>query len=467
MIPFRVLKPNERRLPMARKQSTDVRRALKRLICARRVRELAAETGAVERERKVGIVALFWTLVLGFGVGRERTLAGLRRELARTTGTTVVPSAFYGRFTPELAKLLKAVLGEVMDKTARMRGALRGTLAQFKDVLLTDSTVIRLHALLERAYPACRTNHTKAALKTHVILSVTGRGPNSIKVTSEREHDGPVLRAGRWVKDRLVIFDLGYYRFQLFSCIDREGGYFLTRLKDKANPLITAVHRTWRGRAVNLVGQRLQDVLGQLHREALDVEVELRFKRRGYRGCSTGARQRFRLVGVRDAKTGDYHLYVTNIPVDKLSAEDIACTYAVRWMIELAFKQLKSHYRMDQMPSAKRHIVEALLYAALITMMVSRVLLDWVRARTSTERRDRLPDDRWAAVFAAAAPEILALVLRRTTNAVAARQLTAMLLHEAVDPNRGRVRLLARVELGKPRHFTVMAASEPRQRGAR
>ena len=38
----------------------------------------------------------------------------------------------------------------------------------------TDSTVMRLHDLLEKAFPACRTNHTLAALKMHVVLSVTG-----------------------------------------------------------------------------------------------------------------------------------------------------------------------------------------------------------------------------------------------------------------------------------------------------
>jgi IS4 transposase len=179
----------------------------------------------------------------------------------------------------------------------------------------------------------------------------------------------------------------------------------------------------------------------------IDLEVELRYHRRQYGGQCSTARARFRLVGVRDEKTGDYHLYVTNIPVEKLPAEDIARTYAVRWLIELAFKQLKSHYRLDQMPSSKRHIVEALLYAALITMMASRVLLDRVRARLHADLAERLPDDRWAAIFAAAAPEILAVLLRSAAHAaLAAPFLEAMLIREAVDPNRGRLRLLARVE---------------------
>ncbi len=73
------------------------------------------------------------------------------------------------------------------------------------------------------------------------------------------------------------------------------------------------------------------------------------------------------MIGIRDPRTGDYHFYVTNIPLEKLAAEDVRATYALRWQVELLFKELKQSYRLDQMPSRKRHIVEALLYAAILT----------------------------------------------------------------------------------------------------
>jgi len=427
-------------------QSIQIRDVLNRFVPRQRLEVLARETGAVRRDRKVGIVPLFWTLVLGFGVGRERTIAGLRRAFEKATGTTLVPSAFYDRFTEGLVRLLKAVLAEVIAKNAGRSRRATGALSAFKDVLLTDSTVIRLHDLLARRFPACRTNHTLAALKAHVVLSVTGAGPQTVKVTSERVHDGPVLRAGKWVRDRLLIFDLGYYRFQLFDCIEREHGYFLTRLKDRANPLITSVHRRWRGRAVDLVGQRLQDVLERLQREAIDAEVELRFKRRAYRDRRSGATMRCRLVGLLDPRTSRYHLYLTNVPVETLSAEEIAKTYAARWLIELAFRELKQNYRIDEMPSSKRRIVEALLYAAIITMLVGRRLLDHLRQRL-TQLVDRLPEERWAAIFTATALDILSLMVRKRRDADRlAAFLEPVLLKEAIDPNAARTLLLRRVE---------------------
>jgi IS4 transposase len=433
---------------MARGKSIEIQEVLTSLIPARRLNRLARELGVVVRHRKVRALALFWTLVLGFGAGSERTLAGLRRHFEQASGVTLVPSAFYLRFTPALARFLKAVLVEVLERVSERSEALKGPLGAFRDVVSIDATVIRLHDLLAKAFPACRTNHTRAAAKLHAVMSVKGAGPRSVKLTSERVHEGPVLRAGKWVAGLLLLFDLGYYRYQLFDCIERCRGYFITRLKDRANPTITAVHRRWRGASLPLVGRRLQDVLGRLKREVLDVEVELTFRRRAYNGKRSAARARFRLVGVRNPKGEGYHLYLTNVPPEKLSAEDIAATYAARWTIELVFRELKRHYRLDQMPSASKPVVEALLYAALLTLVVSRTLLAALRQRLK-QPAHRLPEERWAALFAQFAQQMLWLLLSpRSLSGSLAKRLARVLAQEAVDPNRSRRRLLGRVESG-------------------
>jgi IS4 transposase len=431
---------------VARRKSTQIRQDLKKLVPDKRLEVWARETGAVERERKVCIRDLFWTLVLGFGVAKERSVASLRRVFEKTAGVTLAPSAFYDRFTAGLVKLMKVVMGEVIEKASGPSRELRGTLAAFKDVLATDSTIVRLHKLLKAKWPACRTNHTLAALKAHVILSVVGRGAASVKVTSERVHDGPVLKAGKWVRDRLLLFDLGYYRFQLFARIDECKGFFLTRLKDGANPRITGVFRQWRGQAVELVGEKLQDVLSKLQRQILDVEVELTFDRRSYLGKRRRDKMRCRVVGILNEETGRYHLYVTNVPVDTLAAEEVARVYAARWIIELAFRELKSGYELESMPSANEYVVETLLYASFITMMVSRTLLQAVRARHQA-LAERFPAERWAAIFRSVASDVLCVILypRRLADAIAKRVMR-MVEQEALDPNACRTLLLARSE---------------------
>src|SRR6478735_3880525 len=431
---------------MARGRDIPIQRTLRKLFPSAWIASEARAVGAFRRVRRIDPVAFFWSLVLGFGVGRTRSLAGLRRTYERATGQSIEESSFYDRFNPGVVVLLKRAAAKALQESLGVGRALRGPLAAFRDVLITDSTVIRLHEMLAKAFPACRTNHTKAALKAHVILSVTGAGRQAVKVTSERVHDGPVLRVGPWVRDRLFLFDLGYFRYQLFARITQNGGYFLTRLKGNANPTIVDVNRTHRGRAIPLVGEKLRDVIGRMNRETLDVMVEMRFKRRRYGPRARQDRQIVRVVGVRDPETKDYHLYVTNALAEKLTAEDVQAVYALRWEMELTFKELKQFYRIDEIPSGKRVIVEALLYAAIICLAVSRRLLTLVRAARA-ECADRLPLRRWAAVLQTVVSDLLVLVLHPSReNKALNRRVATVLLHEAVDPNKTRQPLLQAVE---------------------
>lgn len=429
---------------MAQKKFNPIRQEFHRLIPSRWLRSQALELGAMQRRRKIDIVSLVWSLILCFGVGKDRTLAGLRRGFCKGTGKTLAPSAFYDRFTPALAKLMKTVLLRALPLATPARGVMQGALKSFQDVLITDSTVVRLHDLLKAKWPATRTNHTLAALKAHVILSVTGKGPKSIKVTSERVHDGPVLRAGKWVKGRLLLFDLGYYRFQLFARIGACGGFFLTRLKDGAKVRITKVHQRWRGRSIALVGKSLKDVLSRLKRETLDVEVELTFRRREYRGRRRQDKLRCRLVGIRNAETGRYHLYLTNVPKETLSAEEVGKVYGARWAIEILFRELKSQYRMEAMPSRKSHVVETLLYAAFLSLLVSRSLHEAIRRRWRAVA-DRCPSERWATLFHSVAEDLLGVLLypAEVADRVTDR-IVPMLKREMLDPNRGRPSLMQR-----------------------
>ncbi|MDZ7751426.1 MAG: IS4 family transposase [Gammaproteobacteria bacterium] len=412
------------------------------------IERLAYESGMVRRRRKVEPSAMLWTLVLGYATGRERTLAGLRRMYQCATGTSLVLSAFYDRFTPELVRFLRAVVTGWCGQVAEHEPAVRGLLAKFADVVVTDASVVKLHRLLARRYPGTRANANPAAEKLHLVMSVMGAGLEKVKFTGERANDHRSLRMGRWVGGRLLLFDLGYLRYQLSDCIDGNGGYFLTRVPAGANPLIVDVNRLWRGRSIALEGDRLNGVAGKLRRIALDVEVEVQFKRGVYDGQRGTHRRRFRLIGVRDPHTAGYWFYLTNIPAEEFDAESLVQVYACRWQLELIFKELKSHYRLAELPTRKALVVEALVLSNIITLLVSRQLLDAVRKRLRSQRH-RVPKGRWALLFSAAALNILAFMMMplRTARALAKR-LEAMFLHKAVDPNRSRLLLLQQVDQG-------------------
>jgi len=108
---------------------------------------------------------------------------------------------------------------------------------------------------------------------------------------------------------------------------------------------------------------------------------------------------------------------------------------------------MKSHYRIESMPSAKEPIVQALVLASVITQIVGGELLVAVRRRLR-DQAARLKEERWASLFATVATSVLDVMTMPARAAGAlARPLEAMLLHEAIDPNAQRPAMIRRVDM--------------------
>lgn len=426
---------------MAQRKHIPIRDLLQSLFSNHYLRALARESGAVKRQRKVSMVPFFWVLVLGFASSRDRSIAALRRAYEKRTRSKIEESSFFNRFTPGLVKMLEAAIQRALETVSMgANRALRENLSTFKDVFVTDGSLIRLHEILARYFPSCRTNHSPAGLKTHLVYSVSGKGRNSIKVTNGRKHDGPILKIGSWVGGSLLIFDLGYFRLRTFARIQSLGGHFVTRLKATTDPRIRTVHVPWSNenrRAVR--GRTIRSALRWMDKNGLttlDAEVEF------------GDGSRFRVVALKNPHTNSFQTYVTNVPHDVLNAAQVRATYALRWIIELVFKELKSVYRIEDLPSRKAMVVKALFYAALLSLLISRNLLAEVR-KTLGSAGDRVTELRWAIVFRSVASDVLFLVCARQEIRFLERDLTDYLLHEAPDPNyRSRPSLLRAIESG-------------------
>jgi IS4 transposase len=399
----------------------------------------ARRTGAVRRARKVDIYVLVWTLVLGIHIGARRSLDGLRQLYQRAGRHRLTRSAFYDRLSPAMAKLMRDLVADALAAQPPGPRHASGPLSTFTELLAIDTTVLKLHRLLQRAFPG--TNG--AAAKLHVVMNVFDGSAKKVKLTSELVADtAPWKRVGPWVRDRLLLFDLGYYRFHLFHCIDDNGGFFITRAKSNFNPVIVGLNRSWRGRSIDVVGDRLLDVLPRLQRAVLDVDVEVTYDKRVYNGVRSTVVRTFRLVAVRNAQTGDYHVYLTNIAAEQLAGADVGQTYRLRWQAELLFKALKSHGQLDELPSRKPSVVACLVWASVLCVIVRGVLYRLVRAQMDANRH--LPPLRFAALFARWATALLELVVAPPT--AAHQWLWRHLLAEAPDPNVRRPdRALARV----------------------
>jgi len=273
----------------------------------------AEEVGVVERNRKLQMPPLVWSFVFGFATGESRSLADFRRSYNATADDTLCPSGFYQQLTPELAEYLSDLVERGFDEVTIPDTASQ-EIDRFRDIISADGTVLRLHELLADDFQARK--EEQAGARLHLLHNITNQTIEDYTITDEKAHDSTQFDTGPWLEDRLVLFDWAYLCYRRFALIDENGGYFVTPLKDNANPVITEELREWRGDAIPLEGEQIHDVTDDLYRQYIDVEVEVEFERRPYAGEQSEDSKRFRVVGVRDedADDRDYELYITNLP---------------------------------------------------------------------------------------------------------------------------------------------------------
>jgi len=111
--------------------------------------------------------------------------------------------------------------------------------------MIADGTILRLHELLSEKYKS--RYEEQAGAKLHLLQNATEKTIERFEITHEKTHDSTMFKTGSWLQGRLILFDLAYFKYRRFALIDENDGYFVSRLKQNANPVITKELREWRG----------------------------------------------------------------------------------------------------------------------------------------------------------------------------------------------------------------------------
>jgi IS4 transposase len=248
--------------------SDTVRSLLTSLFPSGLIEDLAHEREVVQRDRKFDVRMLVWTLVLGFAAdGEARSIAGYRRSYELATNQSVAPSSFYDRFSDQLADLLRDLLDHAVEEVA-VPHHVAPVFQRFRDVMVADATVFRLHRLLSE-FQATHDDQSGAML--YLVHNITDQSVISPEITDERVHESTLFETGSWLRGRLFLFDQGFFKYRRFALIDENDGSFVSRLKPDANPVITVELREWRDRAIPLEGKQIHDVVDHLSRQYIDA----------------------------------------------------------------------------------------------------------------------------------------------------------------------------------------------------
>ncbi len=409
-------------------KSTRLERRWKEFAPSGWLARLGRESGFIKRNRKLTATRFFWALVLGLVAEGARTFRGLARFFTATTGVDLTDSAVQEHINPAAVEFMRRAYKDVIGRgMCRVGAELKGVLARFRDVSAFDSTVLRLRKFLAKKFPASRTNHTKAAAKLHVVMSLKKAQIEQALLTAERVSDHKGVEVGPWAKAQLLLFDLGYFSWALFGKIRHEGGYFISRMKSNCNGVVKKVRKGMRG-PVGSIGRKFSDCIPQGLASDFDAEYGQGRKR-----------ITLRTVCVYNPRTEKEHWYLTNLPPSMFSPEEIAECYRLRWQVERLFLEMKSELALDDLRSKREEVVRCFIYATLITLVLSRFLC------TEAARFGR---GHLQALVPHIATKILGVMAVKLTEAILGRDLAYLsetlrriletIAVHAVEPNPGR-----------------------------
>lgn len=123
-----------------------------------------------------------------FACGESRTLAGFRRSYNATADEPISPGGFYNRLTPSLAEYLRDLVEVALDEVA-VPDTVDADFDRFRDVMVADGTVLRLHRFLADAYEprkGSRVERGSTCSTTSPIRRSTGSASPTKKHTTAR-----------------------------------------------------------------------------------------------------------------------------------------------------------------------------------------------------------------------------------------------------------------------------------------
>jgi hypothetical protein len=219
---------------------------------------------------------------------------------------------------------------------------------RFKNRLLTlDSTTVELCASM---FDWAQWRRTKGAVKLHLLLDHDGYLPVFGHVTDGKVGDVKVAQRLDFPRGSIVVMDRGYTDYALFTRWNREGVFFVTRLKSNADTVRI------KSRPAPSTDNVLRDEIIRL--KAFDAgRPDLDDLRRV-------------VVWVED-KQEELELVTNNL---SLAASTIAAIYKDRWQIELFFKLLKQQLKIKTFVGTSANAVRIQIWTALIAVLVIRYL---------------------------------------------------------------------------------------------
>jgi hypothetical protein len=234
---------------------------------------------------------------------------------------------------------------------------------RFKEVLLTDSTTIRLFSdLLKRVgRNPIGDGKKKGGLKVHMLIDAAQSVGRFIKITEAKVHDKNFLKELDLISYSMVVFDRAYNYYHQVALWTQKNVFFVTRIKKNAvyrAIKVLQVHEKEKGKAMVLSEEIIE----------LEYCPENENGQKQYKNRKT---LQLKKVCYQDEQNR-YYEFITN-SMDS-TAEEVAFLYKKRWGTELLFKKMKQNFQLHYFYGENENAIRPQVWCTLIARLLMTVI---------------------------------------------------------------------------------------------
>jgi len=340
--------------------------------------QIGREVGVVQRRSKLTGARLVQILVLGWLANPEASLNELV-QVADDLGVAISVPALQQRITERLVVLLRELVAVALTRFRQPIRLPAAILTHFQAVNIVDSTLIRLPDPLQCHFRGSRKRISPSEMKVQLSFEYLQGNLNALEVQSGISPDQRCELPMAWATaGSLTLMDLGYFKKSHLDSIDQAGAYFLSRLQTQTGLLaqaddehlidlprflsrlegtqgeVNVYLKDQRTFAVRLIYARLPD--------AVVAERRRKAKRNAKRRGTSCSQRHLDLLA--------WALFITNVPSDWFSPQQVMLVYRVRWQVELVFKLWKSQACVDAVGHYRLVRVLCQFYARLLGLIL-------------------------------------------------------------------------------------------------
>lgn len=363
-----------------------------------KLRTLAFQTKFIVRSRKMHPELLMQSLVAAFSSDKEFTLSSIYQDYKLRCKELDLPYMSWEPFYDFLQKkeflaMIKELLNSVnaaalkgkFSDAAKLTEVLQKRIPKLKDILLQDGSEVSTNCSKYKG--------TKdPQIKIHRTMSLTSMAETHRSVTSGVKSERDEICVST-LKNKLLIADAGYPANHLFYKIDKNGGYFLIKIRTNSAMQVTSAVRFKSDGTVEKQDVILKD---QEHRygEHLkspkfcdgcnhDFKVKVRLREDESKDCVDFSYRVIKLylseeelrendqqvnIETYESRGKTYRRYfvllATNLPCDAVDLMQLAELYRARWSIEISFRMLKGFCGFKRTLTKDPTLAKALVYVS-------------------------------------------------------------------------------------------------------